>query len=573
MTTGIELGEPVAIDIPSTRGIIEAPLTYGRPGPPGPQGPAGPAGSPFASLDTAGVALFDPSDVDNETGWAGGDVADNMRLNNGSDLFVWGDTFIADLNEDGSWNGGWQFHRRSLTIQAPGQNIADAALYDQDSDLLAPLKVTPGAGVDQAAEWTWFGGLAGIDGGTKAYAFAQGMVTTPDGPPGWNYKESRRTCLAELDVSDPASPVLVKWDQWAKTDPNTGVIWGDCAWEDPDGWIYVTGRTPRPDTASDAYIVRVPASDPWGAQQVWTGTAWVAGGTPAPIGTFPAVPSGIRKIGDTWFGLVAPFYATALQLWSSRSLTGGWGNVGDVYHYDNNDDVFYYSPRWVPQWDNDTGLAVIVPHNSKSDPVDPWEYQPTVIRLSRLVTQGNGGGIVDWSTVANKPVNVLAVETLGDVLQRRYGFTGHKPFLSANGTTIYANADPATPGVLADVALRNLTVAGKVGPHGRANGSWLNATTDASGGTTPSFQGQATWGGGIVKVHVDFKRASASAGVDILQLPADVPAPADFVDAICPIATTAGQNAILRIPAGSRTVRAYSVAANTRYMGDLIFHI
>lgn len=408
MSTGIQLGQSVGVRIPHADATVIAPLTLGRPGPQGPEGEPGPPGSTFAYPDEAKTAQFRPADEDTKVGWGGSDVCENIQLKDGRDMFFWGDTLIGDLTPSNEWTAGYAFHKRSITITEPGQQMDDGVLFDQDSALLTPLKTPPGTPATPD-EWFWFGGLAGNDGGDVAYAFTTGIGGTGGPEGGFAFKETRRCALAVFNISDPNNITLTRWDLFHATDPDTGIVWGETAHLHTDGYIYLIGRKGNPDLTSNGYAMRVLASDVWGTKQFWDGTAWTAGATPASIGTFPSVPNGLRYEDGTWFGLVVPFYGDALEIWTAPEITGPWGSLGEVWYFPDTANCFYYSPRFVPQWDDQTSVAVIVARNSKEDPLEAWEYQPQVIRISPMLFHAASGTRV-LEAAASASASRLAAE-------------------------------------------------------------------------------------------------------------------------------------------------------------------
>lgn len=618
MSTGIQLGASTGVTIPHADSTLIAPLTLGRPGPQGPEGETGPPGSAFAFQDKTKTEQFRPADEDTTVGWGGSDVCENIQLKDGRDMFFWGDTLIGDLTPSNDWVSGFAFHKRSITITDPGQQMDDGEFFDQDSDLLTPLKTPPGTPAT-SDEWFWFGGVAGDDGGDTAWVFTTGITGSQGGVDGFSFAETRRCALAVFDISDPTNITLTRWDLFHETDMQTGIVWGETAHLHEDGYIYLLGRRGTANLTSDGFAMRVPASDVWGPKEFWDGSTWTVDATPAPVGEFPTVPNGLRYQDGVWFGLVVPFYGEALEIWTAPEITGPWSSLGKVWYFPDTANCFYYSPRFVPQWDDQTGVAVIVARNSKEAPLEAWEYQPQVARISPLLFRAaanatipththTSGQVTDTTTVGRAVMTAataaaartaigagtssLALGTTdttaaagdhthtpaqisaGNLVMTQYRFNGHPVYLSANGQQVYINADPATPGVLGDLGVRALGVSGNAPVVHPA--TYFNSTTDQVDSTTPSSNNSGhvmRFGArGWVRIDMFWKRTTAAGGwTKILELPAAVPTAPVATEGYIINVAAGGAPARIKINANSRDV--YTIAPAGTFNGQINYFL
>ena len=217
------------------------------------------------------------------------------------------------------------------------------------ADLPTTLMVSSDVG-GVAGEFLWSAD-AFVIGGT-AYAFFQGQVSTGGGE--WDFASTGKVYLAKWDT---ATKRLLQFDLWA----STAFSWGNAAVID-GSFLYVLGHKTTGAYVYQNYLMRVPTANPFGGtKEYWNGTAWVGTeASAANIVTAQSSLSGLRKVGTSWIALYSPFYDTYLRQATASALTGTWTVDIPVFKYpepsgNTGSQTFKYLPRFVPQWDSNTG--------------------------------------------------------------------------------------------------------------------------------------------------------------------------------------------------------------------------
>lgn len=154
------------------------------------------------------------------TGWTGGDATYSVELDNNRRIWLFGDTFINQVNPDRS---------------RPGFNLINNSLVLQEGDAFTTFHGgTPGspqafAKPPDAGHWYWPGDGTFTNG--ELYLFMHGFAN--DGGGAWDFY---RTSIDLFKVD----PVTMQIQSSRRILENPEISWGAAIWEDTD-YTYVYG--------------------------------------------------------------------------------------------------------------------------------------------------------------------------------------------------------------------------------------------------------------------------------------------------------------------------------------------
>jgi hypothetical protein len=96
-------------------------------------------------------ASFDTLVTQNGRGWSGGDGSYSLLLPDGTDLWMWSDSYIGTVNPQTRLHSGWLFTaHNSLTHSTPGSNVITTLRY--------PPQTTSYFTPSNPNSWFWQGG-------------------------------------------------------------------------------------------------------------------------------------------------------------------------------------------------------------------------------------------------------------------------------------------------------------------------------------------------------------------------------------------------------------------------------
>lgn len=214
-------------------------------------GPAALAGTEKTAVQVFPVRPFNQL-FTRYSAWTGGDQAYSIRLPDGRDLWLFGDSFIDTVYADRSRPGSPLVRNSYLTQQ--GQELV--TLNSTVGGVVQPM-ITP----QQAGEWYWPGD--GFVSGDQLYIFQQRIEVQGSGSFGF---AQTGVDLSRYSLPDLTLQQVVPW-----TFANE-IAWGVAVMEDVDH-VYIYG------TESGAWnkyvhVARTPTAAPFSTVEYWDGTNW-----------------------------------------------------------------------------------------------------------------------------------------------------------------------------------------------------------------------------------------------------------------------------------------------------------
>jgi hypothetical protein len=186
------------------------------------------------------------------SGWTGGDQAYSIRLPDGRDLWLFGDSFIDTVYYDRTRPAS-PLVRNSYIIQQGGQLIT---LNQTVNGVVQPM-VAP----QDPSEWYWPGD--GFVSGNSLYIFQNRMTAMGSGVFGF---QQVGVDLARFSIPDITLQEVTPFTYANEVD------WGMAVMEQAD-WTYIYG------TKSGTYnkyvhVARTPTAAPFTTMEYWNGTDW-----------------------------------------------------------------------------------------------------------------------------------------------------------------------------------------------------------------------------------------------------------------------------------------------------------
>ena len=305
-------------------------------------------------------------------GWIAADATFSIYLPDGRTLWLFGDTFIGEVNPDSSIVPGAVMIRNSAVIQ--------------DGDSLRTLYGgTPAAPDDfiptNNPESTWYWPEHGIVFNDTLRIFVARYKFNPDGPPGFQF-EFDGNDIANFTYPDLTFINVIPIPYYSINK----VIYGDRILADSI-YIYIYGRREENNNIAYPHLARAKADDLLGPWEFSAGSSWAT--DPAwsfkinsfqvsqQYGVFKHIGKYVLFTQDIWF---------STQIWSftSTSPAGPWENKTLVYDTPKvTEDAFTYNAYPHPQFDENDELLFSYNNNG-----DFWEifsnvelYRPVFIRV------------------------------------------------------------------------------------------------------------------------------------------------------------------------------------------------
>jgi hypothetical protein len=325
-----------------------------------------PAGA--AEVDSVFNAMF-RKDIG---GWIAADATYSIYLPDGRTLWLFGDTFIGEVEEDNSIAPGVVMIRNSAVIQ-DGDSLR--TLYGgtpADPDDFIPT-INPDS--------TWYWPEHGVVFNDTLRIFVARYRYDPNGPAGFQFKFDKN------DIANFTWPGI----EFINTIPIpyyniNKVIYGDRILADST-FLYIYGRKEESNHISYPHVARVKADNLLGPWEFSAGSNWAT--DPAwsfrinsfqvsqQYGVFKHMGKYVLFTQDIWF---------STQIWSftSNSPKGPWGNKTLVYDTPKvTEDAFTYNAYPHPQFDENNELLFSYNNNG-----DFWEifsnveiYRPVFVRI------------------------------------------------------------------------------------------------------------------------------------------------------------------------------------------------
>jgi hypothetical protein len=307
-------------------------------------------------------------------GWVAADATFSIYLPDGRTLWLFGDTFIGEVNTDNSIKPGSVMIRNSAVIQ-----YGDSLKTLYGGTLSVPDDFIPTDNPDS----TWYWPEHGIVFNDTLRIFVARYRTNPDGPAGFQF---------EFDGNDIANftyPGL----EFINAIPIpyyliNEVIYGDRILHDSI-YLYIYGRKVENKQYNIPYphLARVKADSLLNAWEFYNGSGW----TTDPAGSFRinsfqvSQQYGVFKYQGKYILITQDiWFSTSIWSFTSASPSGPWSNKTLVYDTPKlAADAFTYNAYPHPQFDDNEELLISYNNNG-----DFWEifsnadlYRPVFIRV------------------------------------------------------------------------------------------------------------------------------------------------------------------------------------------------
>lgn len=313
-----------------------------------------------------------------EDGWSGGDSTYSVPLSSKRTAWLFSDTFVGPVNEDGSQPLDTGFVNSSMVVQHKGyiQRTVTGGTDEEPTGLLPPTE----------NGWYWLGaGHLRDDGSSLDIVF---LNFERFGPGQWDW-------AWEANVLGRFDPQSLKLREVVPLPSESGANWG--SWIQRDGEYTLIYGVDDQGSVKYMHLARVPGDDltqPW---EYWTGATW-SGLESASTPIMPGVANeySVTPFGDGYLlvtqDTTVPFSAEILG-YVSCSPTGPFVRIGTLYttpetgQYGSygNPNIFTYNAHEHP--DLRDGNSLLITYNVNSfDWTELYEdvtiYRPRFIRVT-----------------------------------------------------------------------------------------------------------------------------------------------------------------------------------------------
>lgn len=295
------------------------------------------------------------------TGWTGGDGALSVRLPDGRDAWLFGDTFLGTIGPGGARPLGSPWARNSIVLQQAEHMVT--LTRDEDSAIIPEPDTT---------RWYWPG--AGVVEGGALRVFAHEFEQSGPGP--WDLRYLH-TAVATFSLPDMAYQGLVI----LPTSPH--VVWGNWVLEE-GAWTYVYGSAIQPtDLPFVARARRGHVRDPW---QYFDGSGWSPSpASAAPIGSLVPNQFGVVKVAGGYSLIsMGRAFSPAIYTRFARSPSGPFEAPKLIYTAPVTSATYVYGAVPHPEF-TQAGRVLVSYSASALDLLDlfrhPEYYRPRFIRV------------------------------------------------------------------------------------------------------------------------------------------------------------------------------------------------
>lgn len=193
--------------------------------------------------------------------WTGADSAYSVDLGDGRTAWIYSDTFMGEVDENGGRPKDSPFLRNSIIVDEGGELTTHTG-----GTQAAPETLVTVPGADPAQRWYWFGD-ATLE-GDKLRVLLLEMKSTGSGPFDFAFV---RNAVATFDTADLSLDGITQL-------PVTTVHWSSAIYEDPDdGYTYIFGVEDN-QAQKYAHLARVrTGSLTTGAWEYFADGDWVTG--------------------------------------------------------------------------------------------------------------------------------------------------------------------------------------------------------------------------------------------------------------------------------------------------------
>jgi len=339
--------------------------------------------SPRATKDPAFTEFFRQTN-----GWNAGDGALSIALSDGRVIWLFGDSYINQLNPKTGALPCLFNARNAVVVQSRNGLKAPRTLTNSSSGsqtFFYPPEAKPGA------PWPCFWPGPGFQVSNTVYIYLSEIDKTPQGGM-WGFKGVGQSWV-KLSFPD------LKIIDYLKLPSFNGISFG-CGFvsDEPSGFIYAYGNK-RTRTSSDVYVARFPAAHPEGQWSFWDGKQWVGEAAKSAVitkGTSTSV--NIRRVKDKLLLVTTEFSVACDQgkeiyISTSTQFTGPFSRHRPIYTVDDRVKghlPFFYAAVPHPEFINEQNELLIVYSINGYEPcipscangkMDPDYYRPRAIRL------------------------------------------------------------------------------------------------------------------------------------------------------------------------------------------------
>lgn len=320
-------------------------------------------------------------------GWEAGDVATSIPLSDGRVLWLFGDSYVDQLDAKTGTLPCLFDTRNAVLVQSTNDLWHPRTLLNSnsgDKSFFHPPKVST------VEPPVWFWPAAGFQEGNTIYIHLTELQRTPQGGM-WAFKGIGQY-WAKL-----AFPQL-KVVGYTELPSFNGISFG-CGFvkDEESGFVYAFGQRQR-FTASDVFVARFPANNPEGPWTFWTGKTWDANVTKAARITQGASTSvNVCGVGGKFLLLTTEFSVAcdqgrAIYISVAESPTGPFSPRTKIFTVDEavqGHRPFFYMAESHPELIQDNELLITycingylpcVP-NCVNGRMNPEYYRPRAIRL------------------------------------------------------------------------------------------------------------------------------------------------------------------------------------------------
>ncbi len=299
-------------------------------------------------------------------GWTGADATYSIQLPDGRTAWLFGDTFLGTVNEDGTRPGGVPFLRNSLVLtKGTSFNTVHGGTAQNPESFISP---------DEPDDWYWPHDPTIHDG--KMQLLLAHMGSTGSGGM-WDFGlESVDLAIISLPSMEIESKeVLIASDR---------IYWGAALMED-DEFTYIYGIE---DGGLEKYVhvARVAGGDlrdPW---EYYNGSGWQTEPTEFRIKDATSNQLSVFKHDGTYYLMTQEIvFGIRLFLFESDSPTGPWVNRRTLYCTpETGGNIFTYNAFVHPELSRDNDLFITYNVNSFEFGdlfEDVRNYRPRFIRV------------------------------------------------------------------------------------------------------------------------------------------------------------------------------------------------
>ena len=321
-------------------------------------------------------------------GWNAGDGALSISLSDGRVIWLFGDSYINQLNPETGALPCLFNARNAVLVQSSNDSTAPKTLSNSNSGsqtFFYPPEAKPGA------SWPCFWPGPGFQISNTVYIYLSEIDKTPQGGM-WGFKGVGQSWV-KLSFPD------LKIIEYVKLPVFNGISFA-CGFvpDEPSGLVYAYGNK-RTRTSSDVYVARFPAAAPEGRWSFWDGQQWVGDAAKAAVitkGTSTSVNicrvKGKLLLITTEFS-VACDQGKEIYISTSTQFTGPFSRPRSIYAVDDlvkGHRPFFYAAVPHPEFINAQNELLIVYSINGYEPcipscvdgkMDPDYYRPRAIRL------------------------------------------------------------------------------------------------------------------------------------------------------------------------------------------------